>query len=1586
MIYLIVLIRDYIQYYNRLLTKKKKKKEDIFLRLKNIFIYFIQLKWYYIYTLLPNELVGFKSVNFFITNPSFFIIYAYNSKFLRDYFSHRNLEIISNQNLSLLSRHQYGLKVIIKDFRNNISLNNLLQVNNKLVIPSVSLLYKGVITFLFSIISINPYFIYCIKKLYYDGFVTLAPSFIGYIFGHLIYLISFKYVPQIFIFIYSWERVNILFGFCLTIYLGFLLFLENSVLVYNTMMRFGLELELNPTVKVEYEPRGDRILYYDKFSKFIFPLFRQLFKLKTYFTGSFYLGLLCALFDQPRFYSLLSNYVPSLSPTLLEYLVESNNSHYILFGYLFGYFFLLFVTIYIFYWFRHFMIYIANVNFAEIIRRIKRNIVTDKDTFDILNYKNLSLEDKKLYNDRKFPENDLGLYGKKLRYILASIIYTMGFSILMYYPFGFFTLGSLGFVSHDTALYGTVFDPYTLDEPSKVFSLLVTGHETGTFKISAMDRGRYGQHPAFSIEAPFVPETFRFRPEMIKYRLINFLDFYERSVASVPYYTKYLPIRTAKDALTFKQTADQQLVHILGDKNKDRKKTKFRQMSDFAKDLLKYGKSSYQLKGKLKKRRIVERKRNILQRNFKRGIGRTFKKTIIAFGSHLPFLKDIVCAGCVYQDQYALFKANIDRFYNWYMQPFNRVHVTPFMAFSTANYYHMLRLPAKMRPIEEVRRVTSIDELKSSAIVVRDSPQISGRYGFSFILRDCENIEDSRRIYFYKKLGFYKVFKLLDLTKFRFYNRYKNNKKYYKKRLYDFRLSKSIVLPTSFYRFNVYNANTTVNNVFKSTLLPPEDLKIYNQYKKTFFPNYDKNIEMSSESYNNFVQKGNIDLLSNFKYELFDRMEKKKFEKHFNFFDNSNFRKFYTKANRHNAMPIFSYEVQKSLPKNILAETAFRKMKSVISWAKRDPLVDELRGKSVRDLQKGKVYSEKSVKDAMGRMLRFYRTKSKIILEFEVISQTVFVKDRFLMFLRRYAKTYCYPLKIMFNIVYSNPFIKNISPNQEVDLHYKKLYYLQFLNSLRKYKYDIYSEVNKNYPFKSVFFKNSCKSFSNKFHNQQFKGTIKRVRRHFSCTQEGKYRVRKRLMGDFFNTIKFDNLYFNDNISLQYHPELDYNRYNDFNNKMLIDYRLLLKYKDPTAIYLKKNVSDLNDTSNNLNTINCLKDSKVSPFIEKLNYHPLALLTNKKTGFSYLGQQDLTDYTLIREGFTNTLQPKDKYCNEDPFGVLYEHKTRAVDIFKEFRSRRLPFIVTIRSMKSLYKNWPLSREKIDKFFLSFRSFKSKSLWFNSLDSVRKSLYWEPATLQLNAFVHSSELFNFRFARLEKYVQQRLVNYMEAHNMYALLNEMCFQDSPHWMKKWENQKATAQEDSLFTYLSYKARLRRFMPSFLRNQSFYRVYDRGLSDRMKQSIATSTYYYVNKPTLGGYYWKGSDLTVTFYIIFRNFLLYLISIIFFFKYINYKTFQFPYTLKKYQADYINYIKKKQSISEKKNKKRLKNMLDVSINKWEFPSNKYIKIHKKLFKQSDKDLIGLQWRIKDNLVESKKLLKKQKSKKLKTITSKKK
>nr|YP_009705916.1 ycf1 [Prototheca bovis]AVM80984.1 ycf1 [Prototheca bovis] len=1611
--YFIVLIRDYIQRYNRSLSLKRKKQDANFIKkIKKLIIYLVELKGYTIFSLIPNEVIGFKAVNFFINNPSFFVIYAHRSNFVKRFWFNRahwylNKGYYFNQVYDEIKRFKlgYSVKVVINGFTNSIAVSNLLSFSNDIVQSVNSLFIKGASVAFFSILTISPYYIYCLKKMYYDGFVTLAPSFIGYILGHFIYLISFKFVPKFFIFIYSWERLNILFGAFMAFYLGYNVFIENAVLFFYHSIRDEEDDELCDTVETEFEPRKERILRYTRFFDFIFPLFKQIFSIKTYIKTSFFMGLLCALMDQPRIYPLLSNFLPSLAPTFLEFILERNDSIYILLGYYCGYLVLVFFGLYLFFLFRIAMIYIANINFREIKRRIQLYFNRNPEAIIVLLYKKISHEDKELYIDREFPENELGLYGRKFRYILSSIIYTLAFSIIMYYPFGYFTLGSLGFVSQDTSLYGTVFDPYSLKDCTKVMSMAVGGHETGPYKVEALDRGRFGHHPAFSQLAPFTGETFRFRPEMVKYRLLNFVDFFDRSIASVPLYLEYIPLpitKTVHTTISYKSVISNKLMAAFRDYScKANRMAKFRAIPELGKVLFKYSKHYYGLAKPLKLRRLVARNRNRIKTENVRGVHRTFKRRIFIFGEELPLIKDVVGVGVVYKDKDKLMKTNIDRFYNWYMEPFNRMHTSPFLIFAIHIFRHCVHLPARFRPIESLVRVRSLNDLKYKSIIMYNKDRIRNNNPFSFLARDCRHIPDSQVSTFYSKLGFSKYPKFIGVFKKGLKNKYKRHPKFYKKRLFEFKQTKRILLPTGFFKYNAFDSyitfkgyqkvaprekfdffGLTKKNIFyyRGKAFNPVNLKVLQLYNNVFFPIYNKTVVRSYKRYREYLEKETSDSLFNFRYAYLDRLENNRLNRYFRTPSSRDFSPYFVMR-----LPFSSPRFDTIMTRKIayLREVVklARKLTSFVTWAQRDSLTYEMRGKHVRNFWKGKTYNEKTVKDGMASVLRLFRTKAKVTMEIEIVPNTVYMKNRVLLFLRRYNRTYHRIYQIIYNVVYRNPFIRNISPNQESDLHYKKLFYLQFLNYLRKYNFNIYMESQINHPFKSVFFKNNCKSFANKYHNQQFKGTIVRIRRYFTVTQEDKYRVFKRFNGEFFNIMKYDNLFYNDDHNLTYHSELDYYEEDDLSNKMVVNQATLTKYKDPTVLRFKKSKfarSYLSPFIKNRKDflITMLKNNKISPFIEKLNYHPLALLTNMK--MSFLGQQDLSNFIFIRQVYNRIFKIKGvKYLNEDLDTNLYEHKTQVFSFYNKFKKVRLRNVVRFKGFKNLYKYWPLTREKIDTFYAAFRDFESKFFWFNALDSVRKSIYWEPCVLQLNAFVHSNELFNFPFARVENYVQYRRFNFMEAHNFYAYLNDLSFKDSPHWLRRSARRRATKQEESIFTYLSYKARLRRFMPSFLRYQSFYRVYDRGFSDRFRQSTPMTQYYWINKPTLGGYYWKGSDLTATLAILIRNFLLFMYSLIFFRYDIEYENYQFPFETKKWQADQLAWIKRKFAFKRKKIERKLREDYAISMNKREFINQNYLKVYKKTVKNPHRNhLKGIQWKVRK--IKSKELIITQKGQEL--------
>lgn len=1644
MLYLIILIRDYIQHYNYMLLHNKKY--SIFKKIKNFFKYIINLKWYYTFNLIKNEIIGFKSKNNFLNYSSFFIFYTFES-------------IIS----ILHTKQKKFIRIVFTDFRYLMNVNNFLNTHIKNSV--FNLFNKGILSAIYSIFTISPYYIYCIKKIYYDGFLSLSPSFLGYLFGNIIYMFSFRYFPKIFILFYSWERLNILLGFFISIYIAHTLFTEHCVYEFFPQIRFGLELRLTPTVEVEYLPLTEAVYIYDDFIEFISPLFRQITIIDTYKQFPFYLGILFALCDQPRIFPILSNYVPSLAPTLLEFLVEENKSIFLLLGYYIGYFMIILIGFYLCYLLRLLAYELAKINYAELSRRFHRFFAQDKDEFDVYHYNKLDEKERSLFTTRS-PIVGLAIFGVKVRYIAASLIYTLSFSTILYYPFGYFLFGPLGFVSQDTIFYSTWFDPYSLDDPSEMFSIALIRKETGPFKFHALDRGRYGYFPMYSQEFPFVPETFRFRPEMIKYRHFNFVDFIERSVEALPVYVKFLPNFRLSKAASYKEKAFAMLFGALAGNNKEYRMIEFRAMPRMAKDLVEHSKPFYALKKNLKIRRMVEKDRNTLQRSGFKSIGFTFKDSFMLYARALPIIQDLVYVGYVYQDKYSHFKANIDRFYNWYIDPFNRYIETPYFAFSTAVLRNTINIPEEIRPIDTGTRISRLFDL---VVRVPHTKTMSYPTNFVFMNRDLKNIDDPQESNYFQKLGLWKFFKLRDIkTLNSFQKKYYKKKDFYKKRLYDFYFVDNINYPsnvTNSNMFNIYNSFNAFGKYFvklKSSddigkFINLRDKELYKKYKDSFIPPYAEELVKPSKTYNDYIIQHKMDqnLINKFVFSLFDTEEDKSLQIVDSFYKTG----VYVFSVWKKGMPnlFFNKILSSFVNKYKSKDEVMRKINVFIPLTKRDPLVDELRQKKVNQVTRKKSYNEQSTKNYMRTLHRLNRIRVKVSLDMEILSPVLYNKDKFLLYLRRYSWTFSKISKILFNLVYFVVFKKYVSPNQEIDLHYKKLYYMQLINSLRKYKFKMLPEKSLKHPAKLAFFTNICKSFSNRFHNQQFKGTLVRARRAYSCTQGKKYFVKKRLKNRFFNVLKYDNLYFCDDITLKYHSELDYN-IEDQQNKIIMNNKVISKLKNSThfigtnrynygywlslrkilfGLTKNKNLllnylhkpresdyvpntkmedknrgkrglwtpyeykkfmdkvykSQLNDYDIELNKLYnflkiykdnklSLKNSTIPVFLERLNYHPLNLFTNMKSKNSYLSQQDLSEFSIVRTEQKN----KEEY-HEDSFGRIYEHRThytfkKLSELFINLKQR----IIRVRAMKTLYKNWPFTKEQINKFFLSFRQPTSKHTWLEFLDIIGKNIFWEPITLHLDTYAHSCEIYNLMEGEKgEEFVEAPFCNMFEAHNYHAIMHEFSLRDSPAWMRRiFFQDVAGHEEDSLLTYLTFKERVRKYAPSFIRHMAFYRVYDTGELDKRKQTLPLVMFQYVNKPTLGGLYWKGNDLSVSFNAIFRNFVMYLLSLIYFWYRINTKVIFFPYNTRKTQAKYYDISKKRRDFQIKKMQYRIRSYFNTVINKIEFPKNTYTKIHNKKIKMefiSNKSLskkqnssykMGIQWRTKNISLDKKKVIKK--------------
>jgi hypothetical protein len=153
------------------------------------------------------------------------------------------------------------------------------------------------------------------------------------------------------------------------------------------------------------------------------------------------------------------------------------------------------------------------------------------------------------------------------------------------------------------------------------------------------------------------------------------------------------------------------------------------------------------------------------------------------------------------------------------------------------------------------------------------------------------------------------------------------------------------------------------------------------------------------------------------------------------------------------------------------------------------------------------------------RYIQFYDGNTDSLESFQVPYQQLysfsFPKD----FLRKSAKIESKVEQKIKDKYYSNPIYKNLltldidlflkrqpetfklTPNQETDLYTKRRMLESYANSLKAY-----SQLPSNEAFDSFF--DGAKSFSNKVYNQQFKGTLRSVRRLFTLSRSAPQTIR----------------------------------------------------------------------------------------------------------------------------------------------------------------------------------------------------------------------------------------------------------------------------------------------------------------------------------------------------------------------------------------------------------------------------------------------------------------------------------------------
>nr|YP_009478287.1 conserved chloroplast protein Ycf1 [Prototheca stagnorum]BBD20194.1 conserved chloroplast protein Ycf1 [Prototheca stagnorum] len=475
-------------------------------------------------------------------------------------------------------------------------------------------------------------------------------------------------------------------------------------------------------------------------------------------------------------------------------------------------------------------------------------------------------------------------------------------------------------------------------------------------------------------------------------------------------------------------------------------------------------------------------------------------------------------------------------------------------------------------------------------------------------------------------------------------------------------------------------------------------------------------------------------------------------------------------------------------------------------------------------------------------------------------------------------------LFIRFQYKYS--YIKKLSPNQELDLHYKKLYYLHFLNSLRKYNYKINGDFEST-PLKTILLQNNCKSFSNKFYNHQFKGTLGLIRRFHPITQSKFYKYpslkkkRKKLTGPSMKTLKFDNLQYSDDMKPQFHTELFQSK------KFQTDTRVAYK-----ASYIMKNTLFMVDYTRQKFLFFRYLFSKVKiSKLKKLKKNINNIIFYKKRNLSRFKSNGNKKYKrkIIKKNKNKIkITPYLERVETHPFFILntnINEKTTKNKKFYFLTQKELKDKEKAKILKTKYNLWPLTSGKVEKFYEAFTLKRTnearKRLIFVHpiVDQFKKFLLWRPVTLQLSCKRVLTEIyaFNFKTWRHDKYLATDLFSAYSAgfNTEFPGSGKSTFLEQPpvafeSTESTPENQmkKGTISEENVVRFFSMKALITRFAPAYLQNNLDYRLHHVPLyRGKWARGFPAITYFYDNRPALGGIFWTLNDFQFKTSIDIRN-----------------------------------------------------------------------------------------------------------------------
>lgn len=260
------------------------------------------------------------------------------------------------------------------------------------------------------------------------------------------------------------------------------------------------------------------------------------------------------------------------------------------------------------------------------------------------------------------------------------------------------------------------------------------------------------------------------------------------------------------------------------------------------------------------------------------------------------------------------------------------------------------------------------------------------------------------------------------------------------------------------------------------------------------------------------------------------------------------------------------------------------------------------------------------------------------------------------------------------NLIKRQPSSFFLSPNQEKQLYKKRLMLSRYYDTLRFYK-------NISYANQFDYFFNGSKSFADRVYNQQFKGTLRVVRRLFS--------LKTPHQSNILFTLKYDQLLYKEknellqNNKIKRETEKKKNSLNFYHEELKTDFnnqKVFLEYVNQTPLYLGWD-DELKKITLTNRYLSRSKTSFIKPFPNEnktilFTTWPILdeNLTEKEFKDKFFDNQDNLQYSLLFKN-KQTIQ-KLNYTNALPL-FEHEYKRSGISSYKSLPSNILKITSSI---------------------------------------------------------------------------------------------------------------------------------------------------------------------------------------------------------------------------------------------------------------------------------------------------------------------